>query len=354
MRALRSFAVVVSGLVLTGCLSVCAPRPVPVWDAESLAEQQGLACYLAVPETEPGERVPGIILVHEQGGMAARRWALYWKGRGYAALALTRGGSVGELSQIHLPPQEQDPYLAVADVLRARVLLSRRPEVDPARIGVCGLGWGGMIACLAAGADGDLAYAASLRGCGFLEDGSVWEKRHRAEVEEPDWRAWCALWDPRHYLGRVRCPFLWLGDEHDAAYPLPCVQASMALAGGRAVRVLRPSLVSSRGPERSADLAAFVDGAVGRQPCYPRATAVSARDGQARARFRMEGRTADFASFRRTEDVGAWEDRVWKDYPADFDGACAEAPLPKGATAWYFSVFFDDGRVVSSDLRTDD
>lgn len=346
-----------ASVLLTGCLFPRAKALPVAWDALGRTEEaRRTRLYLAVPKVEPGVRLPGIVLVHPKGGAVSRRWALYWKDRGYAAIALSEGcdlsgfGAAGEI------PAEQKMYRCVADVLRARAVLGAREDVDADRIGVCGVSAGGVVATLAAASGPRFAFVVSVHGCGFLEEGSSWERRFRGESDEANWRTWCALWDPRHYLARVKCPLLLLGGMEDAGFTPSCVQQSAACAGGDVVRVSRPRLAPDYDPATcsSAELEDFADGAVGLAPHYPRATGISVRDKVSRAKFQMEGRAADFASFHWTEDVGAWPDRIWKDFPADFDGKTAEAPVPAGATAWYFNVFFDDGHVVSSDLMIDD
>ena len=50
----------------------------------------------------------------------------------------------------------------------------RLPGVDPDRIGVTGISWGGYLTCIVAGVDPRFRFAAPVYGCGFLGDNSAW------------------------------------------------------------------------------------------------------------------------------------------------------------------------------------
>ena len=50
--------------------------------------------YLAVPKVKPGEKVPGLVLVHGGAGSAFRRWAKFWCDQGYAAISMDTCGRI--------------------------------------------------------------------------------------------------------------------------------------------------------------------------------------------------------------------------------------------------------------------
>src|SRR4051794_38754470 len=117
--------------------------------------------YLGVPEKRQG-KLPAVVLVHGGGGTAFREWVELWQKRGYVALAMDLAG-VGPDGK-RLPdggPGQSDAdkfyfeggvkdfwtYHAVASVLRGVSLLASLPEVDPKRIGVTGISWGGYLTC---------------------------------------------------------------------------------------------------------------------------------------------------------------------------------------------------------------
>lgn len=50
--------------------------------------------WLGVPRLAPGEKAPGIILLHGGGGTAFESWVKTWVDRGYAAIAIDHFGSL--------------------------------------------------------------------------------------------------------------------------------------------------------------------------------------------------------------------------------------------------------------------
>ena len=118
--------------------------------------------WVGIPKVKPGEKVPGMVLVHGGGGTALEDWVRLWVERGYAAISMDTDGKVpvgngpdwvhddqggppgwGGFEQIDWPPQDEWTYQAVADVILANSLLRSLPDVDPDRIGITGISWGG-------------------------------------------------------------------------------------------------------------------------------------------------------------------------------------------------------------------
>lgn len=92
--------------------------------------------WLGIPEVKPGEKVPGMVLVHGGGGTAFDEWVRLWVSRGYAAIAMDTCGQVpvgnygqyvrdaeggppgwGGFEQIDWPREDQWTYHAVADAI---------------------------------------------------------------------------------------------------------------------------------------------------------------------------------------------------------------------------------------------
>ena len=80
----------------------------------------------------------------------------------------------GGFHQIDQPIEDQWTYHAVAAVILANSLIRSFPQVDPNRIGVTGISWGGYLVCIVAGVDHRFKFAAPVYGCGFLGENSVW------------------------------------------------------------------------------------------------------------------------------------------------------------------------------------
>src|SRR5687767_8648532 len=50
--------------------------------------------WIGMPQHEPGQKVPAMVLVHGGGGTAFAEWVRLWNKRGYAAIAMDTCGSV--------------------------------------------------------------------------------------------------------------------------------------------------------------------------------------------------------------------------------------------------------------------
>jgi dienelactone hydrolase len=205
--------------------------------------------YLGRPARGEGP-FPAVVLVHGGGGKAFKEWAEHWAQRGYVSLAMDLSGNGPNGRLESGGPDQSDEtkfrdftakdipnmwtYHAVANVIRGHSLLASLPEVDPARIAITGISWGGYLTCIVAGLDHRLKAAVPVYGCGFLGDNSVWKDGSLARMT-PEARAlWLKTFDPSQYLGATECPTLFLNGTHDFAYPLDSYQKSY--------RLVRPEL----------------------------------------------------------------------------------------------------------------
>ncbi len=113
-------------------------------------EETRVFAWLGMPETKPGEKVPGIVLLHGGGGTAFESWVKLWVERGYAAIAIdhfgtlpvpenqkTRGratrradqpAAVKAFAQLGEPLRDQWPYQAITAAILAHSLLLAQPE----------------------------------------------------------------------------------------------------------------------------------------------------------------------------------------------------------------------------------
>lgn len=324
--------------------------------------------YLGLPKTDGSRRVPGVVLLHGAGGSAFRSRVGEWMKRGYAALAVDLcgaipGGEYGEdeftghrRSPMGGPPDcggratvgefvtDQWPYHAVAAALRAVAALSDLPVVECDQVGVVGVDWGGYVAAMTASLDARVAFAVVDAPCGFMSEAG----RRPTEI-----RAWRDLWHLESYLPNARCPFFWIAETNDVECPLDELSRARELvdyAPGRLA--IRNRIIRSTGPRRDFPREAFgfADEVTGKGAAYPQCVRTGLHGSIASATFDMRGREAKMAAFYWTMDSGNWADRRWKSFPVDLDAGTVVSPVPEGASAWYFSVFFDGGSVISSDI----
>ena len=198
-------------------------------------------------------KCPAVVLVHGGAGTAFDWWVRMWNERGYAAISMDTCGATpvraapgakewkrhewsgpggwGGFSQIDEPDADQWTYHAVADVIRAHTFLRSLPEVDPARIGITGISWGGYLTCIAAGVDNRFAWAAPVYGCGFYADGSAWAKTLSDMGAKG--QKWLEKWDAGVYLGGARCPFLFVSGTTDGFFKVPMLKKSAATLKGQ-------------------------------------------------------------------------------------------------------------------------
>ena len=328
--------------------------------------------YYGLPKMEGKEKAPAMVLVHGGGGSAFIPWVRLWVSRGYAAIAMDTCGSIsgggynagkhppheyggppgwGGFDQIDQPIEDQWTYHAVADVILANSLIRSFPQVDPDRIGVTGVSWGGYLVCIVAGVDHRFKFAAPVYGCGFLGDNSVWLGDFQ-KMGQDKARKWLQLWDPAVYLPRVRIPMLWVDGSNDFAYPMDSLQKSYRLPEAPRTLCVRVRMAHGHGGP-------------GENPKEIQVMAESLfRNGVPLARIAKRGREglnvwAVFknkapitkAELNYTTDAGPWENRKWETIPAVLDAKAGKvsARLPKEATVYYFNLVDDRDLVVSSE-----
>jgi dienelactone hydrolase len=242
--------------------------------------------YYGLPKAPQGTKVPGMVLVHGGGGTAYAAWVRLWTSHGYAAIAMDTCGCVpvgsdshwtrhdaggplpGEHSfeQINEPAEDQWTYHAVADVALANSLLRSLPQVDPERIGLTGISWGGYLTCIVSGVDSRFRFAVPVYGCGFLGDDSVWMPDFQKMGPDKSAR-WLGWWDPSVWLRQTKMPMFWVTGSNDFAYPMDSLQKSYRLTQGSHALCLRVRMPHGHGDGWApAEILAFAESQFGRGP----------------------------------------------------------------------------------------
>ena len=326
--------------------------------------------WYGLPELRSGEKASAMVLVHGGGGTAFAEWVRLWTSRGYAAIAMDTCGCVPGGDHGHRPRHDaggppgwggfdrideavthQWTYHAVADVILAHSLLRSFAEVDPDRVGLTGISWGGYLTCIVAGVDPRFRLAVPVYGCGFLGDNSTWLQGFKEMGPERAAR-WLGLWDPSVYLPRVAMPMLWVTGSNDFAYPMDSLQKSYRLPAGRRTLCVRLRMPHGHGGagENPEEIRVFADCVL--------------KGGAALARIVRQGEDGDTAwadhespspivkaELCFTKDTGAWKERKWDALPASLDPAArrVSAALPDGTRVFYLNLFDDRGCVVSTE-----
>ena len=321
--------------------------------------------WLGTP-AEEGKR-PAMVLLHGGGGTAFSSWVRLWTSRGYVAIAMDLCGSVpgkdgrkrkrhdaggppgwGGFDQVDWEEKDQWTHHAVADVFLANSLLRSMAEVDPDRIGLTGISWGGYLTCIAAGVDPRFAFAAPVYGCGYLGEDSAWLDQFKKMGDEKAGK-WLRLWDPSSYLAGAKKPMLWMNGTNDFAYPLGSWRKSCRLAPGPrtlSVRVRMPH--NHRAGQIPGEIHAFAESLFAGGPGLARVTGQGVKDGRAWATFESAVPVAR-AEINSTADSGRWQKRTWRSAGAVVSPGRVTAVVPGGATAWYFNLVDLRGLVVSTE-----
>ncbi len=324
--------------------------------------------WLGIPKVEPGQKVPGMVLVHGGGGTAFEEWVRLWVGRGYAAIAMDTCGCVpvgnyghwtrdeqggpsgwGGWEQINWPRTNQWAYHAVADAILAHSLLRSLPEVDPDRTGVTGISWGGYLTCILAGVDHRFKLAVPVYGCGFTDEhgfaGSV------AALGPEGAARWMRWWDPSSYLGDATMPVLWVTGSNDFAYTMNALQKSYRLPRGPRTLCVRLRMPHGHGGpgENPKEIGVFADAVLRGGTPLATVTGQGRHDRKVWATFRSREPVVK-AELNFTKATGRWQDRLWESTPAEISPEHkVTATLPEGTTVYYFNLVDDRDCVVSTE-----
>jgi dienelactone hydrolase len=329
--------------------------------------------YYGVP---PGNgRVPGMVLIHGGGGTAFAEWIRMWNRRGFAAIAVDTVGTIpakadpkqlwnptrarhewsgpagwGDFTNIDAPVTDQWSYHAVAVSILAHSFLRAQPGVDPDRIGVTGISWGGYLTSIVASLDHRFRFGIPVYGCGFLGEDSAWLKDF--EKLGPERAAkWLRLWDPSSYLGEGRRPMFWVNGTNDFAYVMQSWQKSYRLPKGKRTLSLKIRMKHSH-PDGATpeEIFAYAEARLmGKRPLVGiRKQGVSGDTAWAVYR---EGVAPVKAEFCFTKDTGKWQERKWESAAATVDAAAGRvsASIPAGVHVGYLNLVDDRGLVVSTE-----
>lgn len=321
--------------------------------------------YLGRPSEKSPRRRPAMVLVHGGGGKAFREWAEHWAQRGYVSLAmdLSGNGPTGRLSdggpdqldstkfRNFTQPDIPDmwTYHAVAAIIRGHSLLRSLPDVDPNRIGITGVSWGGYLTCIAAAADSRFKVAVPVYGCGFLGENSVWKDGSLARMTPESRDLWLKHFDPSQYLSLVRLPILFVNGTTDFAYPLDSYQKSYQLVAPRwrhiSVAVNRPHGHIWTFPE----VDAFVNSVLRKEPPLVRIGPPRLINDRLFAALDRPA-TSDQITLCYTTNSGPWQKRKWLTLPAEKRGRQISAALPTTRPIVAFLALTDPaGRHLSSE-----
>ena len=344
--------------------------------------------FYASPETlgtaKEGETFPGIVLIHGGGGTAFSDWVWLWAQRGYAAIAMDlsghrppapkydeKGGKIpdaghdpttrvrlekGGIDQGHGQkfdciggPVENDwPYHAVANVMKAHTLLRSFPGVDPERTAVTGISWGGYTTCLAASLDDRFKAAVPVYGCGFLHEGESVQKPSIDQLGDRR-AAWIAAYDPSSHLGKGSVPMFWVNGTHDIHYPLDSHAKSAALSKGPRAFRIQPRMAHGHPPGWAPkEIGIYVDSLLKGGIPLPEIGDMKVEAGVVSVPVASKTKLTG-AELQFTTTDGKRSDREWQMLPARIEeGKVVAESLPAEANTWLVTITDERGATVTT------
>lgn len=347
--------------------------------------------FYASPATlgvgKPGEKYPGVVLIHGGGGTAFAEWTYLWAKRGYAAIAMDLAGAHPPevaydpktgvpLSNAHdqktrtkLPNGGPDhghaekfdtiggdtsddwPFHAVASVMRAHTLLRSFPEIDANNTAVTGISWGGYTTCLVASLDDRFKAAVPVYGCGFLHEG---ESVQKPAIDKLGDRRmdWVKAYDPGTWLSRCRVPILFVNGTNDVHYVLDSYMKSFDVVPGEKQMRIQVNMPHGHPPGWAPqEIGLFIDSKCrsGQPLAVP---SIPKIEGENVIVTFTSGVPVKSAQLNYTTDGGLRSKRTWKSVAATIEAGKITAPKPPAdANTWYVSLTDERGAMVSTPVQ---
>lgn len=234
-----------------------------------------------------GERRAGILHIHGGGQTASLEWVRFWTKRGYVCATfdfcgpwanrtdvtdwgpLKQGNmqsAAGGL-QVHPTPRESSWYHWTIASRRALTLLAKRPQVDPARLGIFGISMGGTLTWMVSGSDQRVKAAAAIYGCGYNYDRRNFEWGHPPVTD--DLKTFQRVVSAEAHAPYVNCPLLFLDATNDFHGLMDRAYDSLRAAPGVTRAIFTPRVNHHIAPEDGKDLPLWMDWQLNGGPAFP-------------------------------------------------------------------------------------
>ena len=332
--------------------------------------------WLGMPYLKKGQTCPAMVLVHGGGGTAFDKWVRLWNGRGYAAIAIDLCGCKPEtpipvlrgvtrekhdlpgpscwdasFAQMDEDIENHWQYHAITALLRAHTIISNTEGVDPDRVGITGISWGGYITCLMMGIDSRYAAAITVYGCGFITENSSWRDHGYDNAKPEDVEKWAKYWDPRHYIPSTKIPTLWINGTNDGAYPLDSFKKSYSLSPDPTISIGVEMKHSHSDGWAPREIHHFTDAILKDAAPFPEHVETQMNSSRITSTFNSSLPLMR-AEVCYTRAVGMWQDRKWNTIPVlpeqTGDSYEVTAELRVGTTVAFVNVWDDRDIFVSS------
>jgi acetyl esterase/lipase len=343
--------------------------------------------FYATPGSIAGDpsldkNLPAVVLVHGGGGTAFAPWVWLWAKRGYAAIAMDLSGrrplspqfTDGELqtglrvettrlenggpAQGHQQKffsvggtlEDDWPYHAVGNVIRAHSLIRSFREIDAERTAITGISWGGYTTCIAASIDDRFKAAVPVYGCGFLHDGESVQRKSIDALGENQRTKWIQQYDPSSHLPHCLVPILFVNGTNDKHYPLRSYSRSFSLVTKEKHIRIEPNMKHShQAGWTPKEIGIFIDSQLRGGDPLPKLGQCELTEGNIKASLSSKS-TIQSATLHFTTDGGPLLTRKWQSQAAVANDDSVTARDVPGATILYLSVTDERGAMVSTDV----
>ncbi len=342
--------------------------------------------YYATPAGKPPKGGwPAVVCAHGGGGTAYPEWVKKWNSDGYAAIAmdleghLPGGGShhvegrfptgvghpnagparVDWFGDRDLPDKEQWFYHAVADVIAANSVLRSFPEINPKKIGLTGISWGGTIVSTVAGVDSRFAFVIPVYGGGYIhqsDNPGLAQWFPPKNMTDKQFLDYGTKWDPAIHLPYAKMPMLWVTSVADPVFQIDIFARSAQTAGGQSTLCMRPWMIHAHGNgwQDAPEIWAFANSIVKEGPPLPKLETPTTDPKTGLVRTKYVGEFNQAWIYFTTSD-GIWKSRKWNFIQCKIgdDELVSQKPLPDGTTAFMVYVFRDLGGGRSNHAASD-
>ncbi|MFA5840004.1 MAG: alpha/beta fold hydrolase [Candidatus Margulisiibacteriota bacterium] len=321
-------------------------------------------------------KLPAVLLVHGGGGSASLNRSIILARKGYAVLAIDlpgkgekRAGSrstgpdmdVANLLNAKAPFENNYLVNAVAATRNAITYLAQRKEVDPSRIGMVGLSWGGVITLLTNGQDDRLKAAVNVFGAGYIPEGCTWQDWF-TKMSSEEITNWDNSLDPKNFLKSQHAPILFITGTNDHCYYLPTFQKSYNQVPVEKELCLIPNLRHQFFEAEQAIVWRWIDIYLKEGGSFPAITQLpgTEKDGKIKltinASVSGEARITRATLYYSLNGPSYWTKKRWHPIPGQFKKGVFSFLIPstlvKPEILYFISVFDTKGGISSTPVRS--